>query len=73
MMENVIVEFEEDREVIIDDQQNGRTNQNLNIGAGQHTFTLGDPKNFSPLSITTVVAGTSVIEPKVISFGVDHA
>lgn len=71
-MENVIVRLigkgKGIRNVIIDGQLNGRTDQNLNIGAGTHTFTLDGPKNFYPGFIITVVDNTLVIKPKVIIF-----
>ncbi len=67
-MEYVKVTFKQDRAVIMDDQDNGRTNEVLRVGAGIHTFTLGGEKNFSPEEITCEVSGTSEIEPKVIQF-----
>ncbi len=38
-MEYVRVTFKEDRAVIMDDQENGRTNTMLRVGAGIHSFT----------------------------------
>ena len=68
-MEYVIVEFDEDRAVLIDDQENGRTNESLRVGAGTHTFCLDGAQDYSPAEITCVVADTSVLNPKIISFG----
>ncbi|NNE62614.1 MAG: hypothetical protein HKN34_00900 [Gammaproteobacteria bacterium] len=69
-MEYVKVTFKEDRAVIMDDQNNGRSNMVLRVGAGIHTFTLGGDKNFSPDSITCEVSGTNEFEPKVLEFEV---
>ena len=70
-MEYIKVTFNQDRAVIMDDQDNGRTNKVLRVGAGIHTFTLDGEKNFSPKEITCQVSGTNEIEPKVIQFEVN--
>ena len=67
-MEYVIVEFDETRDVYIDDQKNGKTNETLRVGAGTHTFSLSDPQDYSPPDITEVIQGTSVLQPKTITF-----
>jgi hypothetical protein len=67
-MEYVKAKFKEDRAIIMDDQDNGRTNEVLRVGAGVHTFTLGGDSNFSPEEITCDVSGTTELEPKVIKF-----
>lgn len=69
-MEYVIVECNESREVLIDNEQNGHTNKTLRVGAGQHTFSLGGEQNYMPGEITLTVADTSVIEPLTIEFKV---
>lgn len=69
-MEYVKVKFNQDRAVIMDDQDNGRTNEILRVGVGIHTFILGGEKNFSPEEITCEISGTNEIEPKVINFEV---
>ena len=71
-MEYVIVEFDEDRAVYIDDQENGRTNQSLRVGAGTHSFRLGGEQNYSPPEITCAVSGTSVLSPKIIKFAPEN-
>lgn len=68
-MEYVIVKFHQDRAVLIDEQENGRTNCNLRVGAGRHTFRLVGNKDYSPESLTCVIHGTSILEPKEIVFG----
>ncbi len=44
-MEYVVVNFDETRDVYIDDQKNGETNKTVRVGAGTHTFRLGDPQD----------------------------
>lgn len=68
-MEYVIVKFHQDRVVLIDDQENGRTNRSLRVGAGTHTFSLEGDKDFSPEEITCVVDNTSILEPLEVEFG----
>lgn len=69
-MEYVEVECNETRDVYIDDQKNGETNQTLRVSAGKHTFTLGGEQNYSPDSITKTIENTSVIEPQILKFEV---
>lgn len=69
-MEYVVVECNETRDVLVDDQKNGETNETLRVGTGQHTFTLGGEQNYTPQSITETIDNTSVLEPHVIEFEV---
>lgn len=67
-MEYVVVQFDEDRDVFVDDQKNGKTNTTLRLGAGTHTFSLGDPQDYSPQQITKVIQGSSVLQPETVTF-----
>lgn len=67
-MEHVIVEFDEERDVYVDAQRNGKTNQMLRLGAGTHTFSLSDPQNYSPTEITEEIKDSSVLDPYIIRF-----
>ncbi|MFW2374230.1 MAG: hypothetical protein ACN4GM_13980 [Gammaproteobacteria bacterium] len=69
-MEYVIVECNKERGVLVDEQDNGQTNETLRVSAGKHTFSLAGEKNYRPENITEIISGTSVIEPHVISFEV---
>lgn len=67
-MEYVIVRFHQDRAVLVDEQANGRTNSNIRVGSGRHTFSLDGHKDYTPTSFTCVITGTSILEPREIVF-----
>ncbi len=67
-MEYVIVEFAEDRGVLIDDNENGRTNQTLMVEAGTHEFTLSDAADFTPEKREILVQYTASDDPLKIGF-----
>ncbi|WKE65860.1 hypothetical protein PVT67_00970 [Gallaecimonas kandeliae] len=67
-MEYVVVSFPGSREVLIDEQPNGATNEVLRVGAGRHSFSLGGQPDFSPQAVTATISNTSVLQPKVITF-----
>jgi|KBSSwiStaDraftv2_1062776.scaffolds.fasta_scaffold1846175_2 hypothetical protein len=73
-MGRVIVEFPERREVFVGDksQGNNRNEQGeyliLLIGDGVQTFSLGGPKNYTPLSQSVQVGSGSVIIPQRVVF-----
>lgn len=69
-MEYVIVKCNEPREVFIDQQSNGLTDQSIRVSPGVHTFTLGGENNVTPPSISILVTGTSPVKPLVITFEV---
>jgi len=69
MNEYILVEFDEIREVIIDETASGyKTGDVIELGAGTHTITLEEPKNFLPLEQIVKPSGTSPIQPQKISF-----
>jgi len=69
MNEYILVEFDETREVIIDETASGyNTGDVIELGAGTHTITLEKPKNFSPIEQDVNPSGTSPIQPQKIYF-----
>ncbi len=67
-LQYVVVNFSEDREVLVDGIHNGQTNQSILVGAGTHEFTLGGIQDFTPPNIKTQVTGTSALDPLILSF-----
>jgi hypothetical protein len=70
LMEYLLVEFEEDRELVIDDAPTTwRTNETVYIEAGNHIISLvAPPENFRPSEIPVVMTGTSDKSLKTIEF-----
>jgi len=64
----VIVSFPEDRIVFVDGTPCGRTNTVITVQRGTHAFTLADPQDYSPSSITQLVAGTTHHAPLQLTF-----
>lgn len=67
-MEYVIVNYPTNRNVFIDGEKNGRTNESLRVEAGTHIFDIGPLKNYKPGSRKVTVSDTSVLKPKKITF-----
>lgn len=66
-VEFLLVVFKEDRGVLADDQKVGVTNHTLMLPANEYEITLeGD--GYAPPSQDVVLAGTSIMRPKVITF-----
>ena len=69
MNEYILVEFDEIREVIIDETASGyNTGDVIELGAGTHTISLEEPNNFSPLEQDVNPSDTSPIQPQKIYF-----
>lgn len=69
MAEFLVVNFDEDRGVIIDGAPGEwRTNQVLQLQAGTYFVTLEPPPNFTPPEIKVVLRHTTVLAPKEITF-----
>lgn len=69
MNEFILVVFSEIREVIIDEVASGyNTGDVIEIGAGTHTISLVEPKNFTPLEQDIKPSGTSPIQPQEVFF-----
>ena len=67
-MEHVVVRCDERREVLIDDNASGWTDDTLDVEEGHHLFRLGGPQDYQPSLVEEVVTGTTVITPMVIVF-----
>lgn len=68
-MEYLIVKFEEDRGVVIDDNPQGRTNIEIELEKGTHVIRLATPpKDFTPEKIKIVLENTTFISPKEVCF-----
>ncbi|MBI4618997.1 MAG: PEGA domain-containing protein [Desulfobacterales bacterium] len=67
-MEFVTVKYPESKKVFIDGEEAGFTNTTLRVGGGTHTFSLGEPKNYKPDSITLQVTGTTSVKPMEVTF-----
>ena len=62
-MEHVVVSYPTDRDVRIDGQIAGMTNDTLRVERGHHTFDLGVPLDYQPASIEKSVRDTTSIKP----------
>ena len=67
-MEYVIVKYPTSRDVYINGERNGKTNESLRVDAGSNTFDLGEPRDYHPVSVEAVIEDTNVLEPKEIEF-----
>jgi hypothetical protein len=65
-MEYVVIRWATSRKVRIDGQDAGFTNDTLMVEKGHHTFDLGDPRDYLPVSIDLVVESTTSVGPLVI-------
>lgn len=67
-LEFVEVQFPEDRAVLVNGNESGRTNAILYLTTGTHRFQLGGPKDFQPEEITCAIYNTNALVPLVIQF-----
>lgn len=67
-MEFVIVKYYRKRNVFMDGNPNGKTNETLRVEEGTHKFDLGGHKNYSPVFIKARVMNTTQIKPMEIEF-----
>lgn len=67
-MEYVIVEFPENRSVLIDGAQSGATNQTLMVEEGHHEFAIEGNPDFEPASQETLVQNTDAANPLIVVF-----
>ena len=58
-MEHVVVRYHEERNVYIDGQPAGKTNETLMMEEGHHLFDLGEPKDYLPESREVAISETS--------------
>jgi hypothetical protein len=66
-VEYLLVVFAEKRAVLADDDEVGFTNHTLLLPASEYTISLAG-SGYTPASIDVVLNGTSVVQPKVVSF-----
>jgi len=68
-MEFLIVKFQEDREVLINDRVQGSTNKVLELDKGKYKVSIkAPPDNFIPKQITILLQNTTVISPMEVDF-----
>jgi hypothetical protein len=65
---DVKLKFLEDRELIVDGENQGTTNQTVELARGTHTIALGPPQNFTPKTMKIVLKDTTVISPMEVRF-----
>lgn len=68
MMEFVRVQYPDSRDVFIDGQKNGTTNQIIIVESGDYTFDLGPEKDYKPKKAIRRVSGTTSMRPEEIVF-----
>lgn len=66
-MEYVVVSYPVSREVRIEGQIAGKTNDTLMVERGHHVFDLGQPQDYQPASVERDVQDTTAVSPLVIS------
>jgi hypothetical protein len=66
-MEYVVVSYLTERDVRIDRQVAGKTNDTLMVERGHHLFDLGDPQDYQPLSVERNVQNTTLVSPLLIN------
>jgi hypothetical protein len=68
MNESVYVEYELVRDVYVDKQLCGKTNQLMTVQTGTHAFDLGLPPDYRPPGVIETVINTTPLNPLVIHF-----
>ncbi len=63
----LLVTFEEDRAVLADGDKVGVANHTLMLPPNQYEITL-EGSGYAPASQTVILAGTSIVRPKVVAF-----
>jgi hypothetical protein len=68
-MEYLLVNYPEDREVLIDAVVQGRTNETIEVEKGTHVISLkSPPQDFKPKKKKITLAGTSALAPQEVTF-----
>lgn len=68
-MEYLLVNFPDDREVLIDAIIQGRTNETIEVEKGTHSISLkSPPRDFKPAQKKIILAGTSALTPQGVTF-----
>ncbi len=66
-MEYVVVSYSTNRNVRIDGQVAGKTNDTLMVEKGHHIFDLNDPQDYQPPSVEKNVQDTTTVTPLIIN------
>ena len=64
----VRVTFPTDRPVWVDGKQVGTTNKEFQVETGEHSFHLGDPRDYSPDRYVETIDRTLPGQPCIIAF-----
>lgn len=67
-MEYIVVRYPQKRNVFIDGEETGETDERLRVEEGTHTINLGDPRDYKPKWRRPTVTGTTSIRPMEIEF-----
>jgi hypothetical protein len=67
-MEFIVIEYPERRRARMDALPLGFTQAVLNCRAGLHSFDLGSPRDYTPVTQSVRVAGTNALKPMRIRF-----
>jgi hypothetical protein len=68
-MEYLLVNFPDDKEVLIDANLQGRTNETIEVEKGTHIISLkSPPQNYRPKQKKIVLAETSPLTPREVTF-----
>jgi len=66
-VEYLLVVYKQDRDVLADGDRVGITNHTILLAPDEYTITLGGD-GYAPASADVVLAGTSIMRPKVVVF-----
>jgi PEGA domain len=66
-VEYLLVHYKEDRDVLADDDRVGVTNHTILLPPDEYIITLSG-EGYAPPNQTVVLAGTSIMRPKVVVF-----
>jgi hypothetical protein len=66
-MEFVVVSYPTSRNVRIDGEILGKTNDTHSVEQGHHIFDLGDPHDYKPDSVEMDIENTTSIKPLIIN------
>lgn len=65
-MEYVKVSYSTERDVRVDGQIAGKTNDTLMVERGHHKFDLGEPQDYQPAAVVKNVQNTTSVSPLLI-------
>lgn len=68
MPEFIQVLYPASRDVFVDGELEGKTNETLRVERGTHTVNLGDPRDYAPKWRRPQVKNTSPIKPMEVRF-----